>query len=784
MTEAETRAELIDPKLVVSGWTDENNCKVYREFSITNSRVGSHNQKGLIADYILSYNNVKLAVIEAKRVDLPVSEGVMQAKLYAQKLDIRYAISTNGKEIYFIDTQTGKEESIKTFPTPLELYNNVYAQRNEWQDKFNAIAFKPLNEKTTQRFYQEIAVNKVMQTIVQKKKRILLNLATGTGKTFIASQIAWKLFQTRWNINFDGQRLPRILFLADRNILADQAFLVFSYFKPDELIRIKPDEIKKNGKVPTNASLFFTIFQTFMSGDKMIPNFGEYPKDYFDFIIIDECHRGGANEESNWREVLNYFSSAYQLGLTATPKRDENVNTYDYFGDPVYVYSLKDGINDRFLTPYRVRRIQTTMDSYIYTNDDILIEGEIEKKTEYKEEDFNRVIEIKEREKKRIELFMQGVDQKEKTLVFGATQYHAGLLRDLINQMKSDSNTNYCVRVTANDGEVGEQFLRDFRDNEKTIPTILTTSRKLSTGVDARNIRNIVLMRPVKSMIEFKQIIGRGTRLFEGKNYFTIYDFVGAYKNFSDPQWDGQPIEEICSKCEQTPCICKKSISDVCKMCGKNPCVCYENPCKDCGQTVCVCEKQMIKIKLADGKYREIQSMSQTSFWDDSGMPITAEQFLRKLYGNLPEFFKNEKELREIWSDPDTRKGLLDKLANAGYGKHILEQLQELTNTQNSDLFDTLEFIAYAIKPLTRRIRVENVKKELVNIEDKQKAFLEFVLDKYVAIGIDELDREKLPDLIALKFNDFNDGIKYLGEDIAKTFVDFQKYLYMRQTSY
>ena len=377
------------------------------------------------------------------------------------------------------------------------------------------------------------------------KQRILLTLATGTGKTFIAFQIAWKLFHSRWNLSREPSRRPRILFLADRNILADQAYNAFSAFPEDALVRIEPEDIRKKGKVPKNGSLFFTIFQTFMSGPpkdgKPSPYFGEYPPDFFDFIVIDECHRGGANDESNWRGILDYFAPAVQLGLTATPKRKDNVDTYAYFGEPVYIYSLKDGINDGFLTPFKVKQISTTLDEYVYTPDDKLIEGEIETGKRYTEADFNKIIEIKEREAHRVKMFMEQINQNEKTLVFCATQDHALAVRDLINQMKTSNDPNYCQRVTANDGALGEQHLRDFQDNEKTIPTILTTSQKLSTGVDARNIRNIVLMRPINSMIEFKQIIGRGTRLYDGKDYFTIYDFVKAHQHFSDPEWDGEP---------------------------------------------------------------------------------------------------------------------------------------------------------------------------------------------------------------------------------------------------
>src|SRR5258706_1132887 len=396
-----------------------------------------------------------------------------------------------------------------------------------------------------------------MEAIASKQQRILLTLATGTGKTFIAFQIAWKLFYSRWNLSHEPSRRPRILFLADRNNLADQAYNNFSAFPEDAMARISPEDIRKKGKVPKNASVFFTIFQTFMSGppkdDNPSPYFGEYPPDFFDFIVIDECHRGGANDEGNWRGIMDYFAPAVQLGLTATPKRQENADTYEYFGDPVYIYSLKEGINDGFLTPFRVKQIATTLDEYVYTPDDLVVDGEVLPGKRYTEPDFNRIIQIKEREAKRVKVFMEQINQNEKTLVFCASQDHALAVRDLINQIKTSKDPNYCQRVTANDGALGEQHLRDFQDNERLIPTILTTSQKLSTGVDARNIRNIVLMRPINSMIEFKQIIGRGTRLYDGKDYFTIYDFVDAYHHFADPEWDGEPINEVIEKEPREP---------------------------------------------------------------------------------------------------------------------------------------------------------------------------------------------------------------------------------------
>jgi len=800
MNEAETRAELIDPKLKLCGWGVVEGSKILREYNITAGRiqVGGARAKKLTADYVLVYKGIKLAIVEAKSVELEVGEGVAQAKQYAEKMKLETTYSTNGKEIYSICMKTGKECLVENYLTPDELWNKTYAVQNEWREKFSSIPFEDINKTKTPRFYQEIAVNNVLEAVANNKDRILLTLATGTGKTTIAFQIAWKLFKSRWNLKRDGSRQPRILFLADRNNLANQAFgefTAYSSFSEDALVRISPGEIRNHGRVPTNGSIFFTIFQTFMSGTDAMgnpaPYFGEYPADYFDFIIIDECHRGGANDEGNWRGILEYFAPAVQLGLTATPRRQDNIDTYRYFGEPVYIYSLKEGINDGFLTPFKVKRIKTTLDDYIYTSDDQVVEGEIEAGKLYTEPDFNKTIEIKEREAKRIKVFMDDADPNEKTIIFCATQQHAALVRDLVNQYKKNTDTNYCVRVTANDGEIGEQFLREFQDNEKTLPTILTTSQKLSTGVDARNIRNIVLMRPVNSMIEFKQIVGRGTRLFEGKEFFTIYDFVDAYHHFADPEWDGEPIEEDpCSKCGQAPCVCEVKPPKPCPECGKTPCECIKTPpeiCSVCGQFPCVCKKK-IKVKLRGGKELEIQHMISTSFWSAEGKPISVEEFLQNLFGTLPSLFKSEDELRDIWSNPITRKTLLEKLDQAGYGKDELTTLQRLIDAEKSDIFDVLEYVFNSDnKPITREERVATAESAiLATLDDKQKEFIEFVLSKYVETGVDELGEEKLSKLLELKYRSLEDAKDVLGEptQIRSLFFDFQKYLYRQKETY
>jgi type I restriction enzyme, R subunit len=777
VNEAETRAEHIDPALAEAGWGVVEGSRVRREYPITLGRIEGHGQRGkaLTADYVLEYRNTKLAVIEAKAWSKPLTEGVGQAKDYAGKLAIRFTYATNGQGIYGIDMQTGAEAELAQYPTPLELWNRTFATQNAWRDRFAAVPFEDRGGYFQGRYYQDIAVERVLAAIAEQRQRILLTLATGTGKTFIAFQLAWKLFQSRWNLtdwhsDAEPTRRPRILFLADRNILANQAYNDFSAFPDDALVRIEPDEIRKKGKVPKNGSVFFTIFQTFMSGPpkdgKPSPWFGDYPPDFFDFIIIDECHRGGANDEGNWRGILDYFAPAVQLGLTATPKRRDNADTYAYFGEPVFTYSLKDGINDGFLTPFRVRQIATTLDEYVYTADDTLVEGEIETGKRYQEADFNKVIEIREREKKRVEIFMSQIDQRQKTIVFCATQEHALAVRDLINQMKTSSDPNYCQRVTASDGALGEQHLRDFQDNEKTIPTILTTSQKLSTGVNARNVRNIVLMRPVNSMIEFKQIIGRGTRLYDGKDYFTIYDFVRAHHHFSDPEWDGEPLAP--EPQEQQAPRAPQGISDTTPEARQERTE-YQ-------------KRQKVRIKLADGKARSIQHMSVTSFWHPDGTPMSAQQFMEALFGRLPEFFKDEDELRGLWSTPDTRRRLLEGLAEKGFGKDQLAEMQRVIDAENSDLFDVLAHVAYASAPLTRQQRAAHAMTAIAHrFNSRQQLFLDFVLSHYVAVGVDELDRTKLTPLLRLRYRDsIADAVVDLGkpEEIGELFAGFQKYLY------
>ena len=856
--ESETRAELISPKLALDGWGKAGHSIIRREVGITAGRIlgGGKRASKLSADYVLEFQGRKLAAVEAKREKLSYVEGVRQAKDYAKRLQCRFGYSTNGHDIYQIDMHTGEEKLVDRFLTPEEMWAITFngddgvsepEYTSTWRTRFASIPFECKGDWQP-RYYQENAINQTLEAIAKGKDRILLTLATGTGKTCIAFQTAWKLFNSRWSLQAaknpsNANKRPRILFLADRNVLTKQAFNDFGAFGDDAVVRITPSEIKKAKGVPKNASIFMAIFQTLMTDsasnikagksiealeelesedydqpiitDTSQCNFRQYPEDFFDFIIIDECHRGGANDESSWRDILNYFSPAVQLGLTATPKRTDNADSYKYFGDPVYSYTLNQGINDGFLTPFKVYPIVGTMDEYVYTpGDAVTFKGEPEAGRVYKEGDFNRIITMPQREDKRVQYWMDNIKPSEKTIVFCATQEHAGMVRDFINQYAVKrgwtTNPSYCVRITANDGIAGENDLRTFCDNEKTIPTILTTSRKLSTGVDARNVRNIVLMRPCNNMIEFKQIIGRGTRMFDGKSFFTVYDFVKAHHNFADPEWDGEPLPPddlvtdpcdicdnnpcncVCKECGFNPCGCADDATDmVCKTCNHTPCQCSDvtdEICNDCGNDPCSCEPidvpdkpEKIFITLNDGKVRQIQHMKSVLFMGPNGDMLTAHQFVEQLFGELPRFFGNEDELRSIWSEPSTREKLLTELFEAGYDDDKLDSMKAIIDAKDSDVYDLLAYVAYARETHTRTERVANAKKSIVKeYTYKQVEFIDFILEKYVDEGVQELSAKKMRSLVELKYNTINDAAAEFGSPAAirETFIGFQKHLY------
>ena len=731
LNEANTRKQLIDRALESVGWKDEYlNC----EYAFTDGKKtpGGGKGKQCSVDYLLQYNNTNVGLIEAKRESLSITEGLQQAQDYGKKLGVRFVYSTNGHGIfeYDMDSDTGKE--IDSYPTPEELYQRVQGS--------NPQKVKMLKEPLIQegsmipRYYQKLAVQRAIGAIADGKKRVLLTLATGTGKTFISYQIVRKLLNLKWRVDGKEQQ-PKVLFLADRNILVDQAINTFNNIE-SQIVKVDGKEIRRrNGVVPSSANVYFAIYQAITGGannDEILEYYKQYPKDFFDIIVIDECHRGSANDEGSWRRVLEHFEDAVHLGLTATPKRDDNVDTYDYFGKPVYEYSLKEGINDGFLTPYKVKRVRTNLDEYIFKSGDNVKQGELEKQ-QYDQNEFNRTIIIPERIDKIAQNLLDLMNPMDKTIVFCVDQEHALRMRDAINRHKTVRDMDYCVRVTSDEGQRGKEKLEQFQDNDKDIPVILTSSQMLTTGVDARNVRNIVLVRNINSMVEFKQIIGRGTRIFDGKDYFTIIDYTGATNNFYDEEWDGVAEDQ-----EQITKPIKKTSPNTPKVSEPNPD--YK-------------KKEKVIVKLAHGRKVEIIDID-TRYVGADGTPLNAEEFLKQLVGSLPSLYKDVEQLRTIWKNPSERALLFTELENAGFGSSNLKDLKSMMNADDSDIFDVLAYLSFNTPMKTRKERVSRVNgnEQIFAVYSDYKAidFLKFVLRRYEADGVEELGEDKIGDLIKL----------------------------------
>lgn len=810
MDETATRRKKIDPKLYEVGWEQVPQSEILTEqraYQITPGQVSAipQNRHPKKADYILEYKKKKLAVVEAKSDERPVEVGIPQAKEYAEMLHIRFTYATNGNEIYAIDMGVKDDEGnyimpsteglVDRFPSPQELWAMTYPEHNAWRDTFNLC---PLNRGGGRepRYYQEIAIDSVLSAVAQGQRRILLTMATGTGKTYTAFQICWKLYQTGWSTKGAGRK-PRILFLADRNILANQAKNDFEQFPEDAMERVTAERLSRkkgkdalNGKLPTARHLYFTIFQTVMGSKEEggEPYYKQWSKDFFDFIIIDECHRGGANDESEWRQLMEWFEPAVQLGMTATPRRRVNANTYQYFGNPVYSYSLKQGIEDGFLTPYRVKVATSNIDTYQYNpNDDV--EGEIDKEKVYTEQDFYQGnIELRQRDEHRVKELLGKIHPDEKTIVFCATQVHALQIAAMINQYKKVPDSNYCERVTADDGDNGEKMLKLFQNNDVLRPTILTTSQKLSTGVDARNVRNIVLFRPVNNMVEFKQIMGRGTRLFDGKYFFTLYDYVGASKNFQDAEWDGDPF---CPVCGNYPCTCGKSYpqpdeenSDEGSGAGDG----LPEPCPVCGHLPCTCEgtggrgKKKVVVRLSP-----LRSISLQTEWTEriqyGSELITIEEYIKRLFGALPKFLDGEEDLRQRWSQPETRQQLLDLLERSNFQEDKLEMMRHFLSLDDCDMLDVLSYLAYNTTPVDRKKRADILREEMMkSVTEPQMEFVDFLMQMYVRNGYKELGMEKLSTLIDMKYHTISDAKRKLNmnpADMRTFFLDVQRNLYL-----
>ncbi|EJC2929813.1 DEAD/DEAH box helicase family protein [Campylobacter coli] len=764
-SEDDTRVKLIDTKLYASSWSEEN---ITRNYYFTDGRklIGNKRAERKFADYLLKFQNNNLAIIEAKKQNKDALDGLSQGIEYAKTLNVPFVYSTNGDKIYEYDLRVSRGEYIENFPSPNELFQRVYGNLKEWQYKLLTQRELYIPQKTL-RYYQKIAVDKVIEALINGKDRILLTLATGTGKTTIAFALCYRLLEARWNKENKDQK-PKILFLCDRVSLRDQALGEFNAVESDCKV-ISAEEIRKNdGKIITNANVFFGIYQSLAANSKDQENTQEeqeskfylqYPKDFFDLIIIDECHRGGANEEGNWAGVLEHFSSATHLGLTATPKKSDNVDTYRYFGESAYEYSLKEGIEDGFLTPYKVKRITTTLsEDYVYNPDD-LIEGELEKGF-YKMSEFERNIHLPQYNDFLAKEILKLIDPMDKTIIFCANQAHASDIKRAIDKFKSVKRDDYCVRVTSDEGKIGLEYLKQFQDNDKSYPVILTSSKMLTTGVDARNVRNIVLLANIGSIIEFKQIIGRGTRVYEGKDFFTILDFVGATKLFYDPKWDGEKIEELKEQDEKEK-ITKEHIKQT----------------KEESK-----EKKSVTIHLKGTKLKVLDIT--TTYVGAQGKPLSTKEFLEFLIGKLGEYYDDEAKLREIWSDQKNRERFLKALANDGVDEDALKDLREIFQ-KDCDIYDVLAHLSFNAEIKTRQERVLQVENgEFLKRFQKEKAikFIEFLLNRYQEYGIKDFDDGLKPLIELSSLGNVRELADEFGglEILKQSFYDLQREIYAR----
>lgn len=752
-SESDTRSKFIDQKLKNDGWQENS---IIREYYFTDWRklLWNARWKRKFADYILSYKWIKLAIIEAKKLDLEATEWLEQVKEYAKILNLRFIFSTNWKKIYQFDMQTGFWSFVENYPNPEELYEMVFEVENEAREILLKEPFYLTDKKP--RYYQEVAIQKTIEKIAENQKRILLTLATWTGKTVIAFQIIYKLFQARWSLDGIGKRRPRILFLADRNVLVNQAMNTFNPLEKD-IIKINSEEIRKrNGKVPTNASIFFWIYQALTGWnyweDTENDNFSseeyfrQYDKNFFDLIVIDECHRGWAREDGNWAEILKYFESAVQIGLTATPKRADNVDTYKYFWNPIYEYSLKNGIDDGFLTPFKIKRIQLNTDELVLNSSDKIISWEVKKQV-FGVNDMDRTIVIDERTELVAQTILQQINKMDKTIIFCVDQDHALRMRDAINKYKTVKDADYCVRVTSNEWEIWKIFLEKFQNNSKDIPTILTSSQMLTTWVDALNVRNIVLDRNIWSIVEYKQIIGRGTRVFDGKDFFTVYDFRWATTKFVDEIWDWLPEEDFEKEEKEKELQKQEKFENILPK---------DEEIKE--------KNEKIFVKLADNREVKIINIETRYLDPTTGKHLSSEDFIKKILGELPKLYQNEHDLRLAWANPETREKFLKNLEYIWLDAEQIENLKKIFEAEKSDIFDILAYISYGNEIKNRTERSKIAKSILEKYENpKAKDFLQFLLELYEREWIMNFKKEGLSSKIEL----FN---RWLAREIAAEF--------------
>ncbi len=747
MNEAETCRTLVRPMLEAAGW-EANGERHYREqLGITAGRIvvagGKANRlKRKIPDFLLYFTrDVMLGVVEAKSNLRPATDGLQQAKDYATTLGLMFAFATNGAEVVEYDFFTHAETVRPDIPSPTELWQR-YQQGMGFTSAVRDAALVPdyYQPDRVPRYYQRIAIDRAVRAIVGGQRRCLLTLATGTGKTTVAFQICWKLWSAKWNAANDPTRKPRILFLADRNKLVDDP-------KAKDFAPFGTNAHKiEDGKAVRGRDMYFSLYQA-LAGDENRPAlYRQYPDDYFDFIVIDECHRGSARDESRWRDILHYFQPAYQLGMTATPLREDNKDTYLYFGNPLYTYSLRQGIEDGYLAPYRVHRVVTTFDAAGWRP----TKGQRDRRgapipdQEFQTKDFERVISLQARNEaiaRHLTDFLRKTDPYAKTIVFCVDQEHASQMRQALHNLNTDlaaeaakEGSEYVARVTADEGERGGGFLDRFQDPEQLFPVILTTSQLLTTGVDAPTCRNVVLIRVVGSMTEFKQIIGRGTRTREeyGKLFFTILDYAGiAHQKFADPDFDGEPVQATAEEIDEYG----KTIEP-----PEAPPAQAEDE-EETGQGGVIPPPGPGRRKLYTHGGPGGIAAETVSDLDPSGKKLRTVQILQYVKDEVRTLYTDADELRKRWSAADQRRAVLDELAQRGID---FAAVAAEVGQPEADPFDLLCHLAYNAPLLTRRQRAEKLKRDRKDFFDRYgpgaRAVLDAILDKYADHGVGEFE--------------------------------------------
>ena len=751
MNEADTCRKLVCPKLESSGWDGDKH--FYSEqTSFTDGRIivsggKPRRLKKKFSDFLLRYNrDITLAVVEAKSDKKPAGNGLQQAKDYATILGLKFAYATNGRDIIEFDFFTSQEKEVERYPTPEELWFRYQQGQGLSGEVANARLVPDFyNPKKIPRYYQRIAIDRSIEAILTGQKRCLLTLATGTGKTTVAFQICWKLWSSGWNANTDKSRKPRILFLADRNVLVDDP-------KDKDFAPFGDAKWKIEGEAVKSREMYFAIYQAIAKDENRPGLYREYAPDFFDLIVVDECHRGSARDESNWREILEYFEPAFQLGMTATPLREDNRDSYLYFGNPLYTYSLKQGIEDGFLSPYRVHRILTTFDAAGWRPN----KGQLDKygreipDEEYHTKDFERVVSLQGRTDaiaRHLTDFLKKTSRHSKTIVFCVDQEHADQMRRSLNNLNADIIQNlspgeeYVARVTSDEGSIGRGFLSKFQDPEEPYPVILTTSQMLTTGVDAPTCQNVVLVRTIGAMSEFKQIIGRGTRVREekGKLFFNILDYTGsATRLFADPDFDGEPSLATTEKIDEEG----ETVE------GSEVVEEEEKPPNDEGQSSNPDfddETTEPRKYYAHGGPGGIDT-EVTMDLDSDGSKLRTIQITQYAAETVKTLYASPEDLRKQWSNFDQRSAVYQLLKDRGID---FQELCAQAGHPDADPFDLLCHLAFNAPLLTRKQRAEKLRKEKFDFFDQfgveAKAILNEILDKYAEHGTSQFS---VPDVL------------------------------------